>query len=130
MSRTTVLDIYLQFPLPPHQEEDYAELHKACGSVEDIEENFDIEFSCGDGKYLRDLWEWSESGDSLKAVAADEELEKYDGNVCTNHPPRHRENKKQFKVDKPYRFTIKYSEKNEELAFFLNSRETFSKWVG
>ena len=130
MSRTTVLDVYLTFPLPPHQEEDYVELHKACESVEDIEENFNIEFSCGDGKYLSDFWEWTESGDALKAVAADEELLKYDGNVCTNHPPRYREDKKQFKVDKPYRFTIKYSEKNEELIFFLNSKEISSKWVG
>ena len=125
-----VLDIYLQFPLPPYMEEDYVALHKACGSVEDIEENFDIEFSCGDGKYLSDFWEWTESGDALKAVAADEELLKYDGNVCTNHPPRERENNKQFKVDKPYRFTIKYSEKNEELSFFLNSKKISSKWVG
>jgi hypothetical protein len=125
-----VFDEYLKFPMPPHMEEDYTALHKACGSVEDIEEDFDIEFSCGDGKYLRDLWEWSESGDSLRAAVADEELEKYDGNVCTDHPPRHREDKKQFKVDKPYRFTIKYSEHREELVFFLNSRKTFSKWVG
>jgi hypothetical protein len=125
-----VFDEYLSFPMPSHMEEGYVALHKACGSVEDIEEDFDIEFSCGDGKYLRDLWEWSESGDSLRAAVADEELEKYDGNVCTDHPPRHREDKKQFKVDKPYRFTIKYSEHREELVFFLNSRKTFSKWVG
>jgi hypothetical protein len=125
-----VFDEYLKFPLPSYMEEDYIALHKACGSIEDIEENFDIEFSCGDGKYLRDLWEWSESGDSLKAVAADEELEKYDGNVCTDHPPRHREDKKQFKVDKPYRFTIRYSETREELVFSLNSKKISSKWVG
>lgn len=125
-----VFDEYLSFPLPPYMEEDYVALHKACGSVEDIEENFDIEFSCGDGKYLRDLWEWSESGDALKAVVADEELLKYDGNVCTNHPPRQREEKKMFKLNKPYRFTIKYSEKHEEAVFFLNNKQISRKWIG
>ena len=125
-----VLDIYLSFPMPPHQEEDFTALYKACGSIEHIEEAFDIEFSCGDGKYLSDLWEWSESGDSLKAKVADEELEKYDGNVCTDTPPRERESGKKFKVDKDYRFTIKYSEAREELIFFLNSKKKFNQWVG
>lgn len=125
-----VFDEYLKFPLPPYMEEDFTALHKACGSIEDIEENFDIEFSCGDGKYLSDFWEWIEMGDPLKDAAADKELEKYDGNVCTNHPPRHREEKKQFKVDKPYRFTIKYSEHREELVFSLNTKKISSKWVG
>lgn len=130
VNMNTILDIYLSFPLPDWQEEDFAELHKACGSIEDIEENFDIEFSCGDGKYLRDLWAWSESGDSLQAKVADEELEKYDGNVCTNHPPREREDNKVFKLNKQYRFTIKYSEKSEEAIFYLNRKEISRKWIG
>jgi hypothetical protein len=125
-----VFDEYLKFPLPPYMEEDYNALHKACGSVEDIEENFDIEFSCGDGKYLSDFWQWMEFDNPLEEEAADKELKKYDGNVCTNHPPRHREDKKQFKVDKPYRFTIKYSETREELMFSLNGKKISSKWVG
>jgi hypothetical protein len=126
----TQLDLYLSFPLSSWQEEDYAELHKACGSVEDIEENFDIEFSCGDGKYLSDLWAWSESGDSLKAKVADEELLKYDGNVCTDHPPRDRQTGTAFKLNKSYRFTIKYSEKTEEAIFYLGGKERSRKWVG
>jgi len=113
-----VFDEYLSFPMPSHMEEDYAALHKACGSVEQIEEAFDIELSCGDNKYLSDIED------------DDEELAKYDGNACTDCVPRHRDGKKKFKVDKPYRFTIKYSEHREELVFFLNSRKTFSKWVG
>lgn len=123
----TQLDVYLSFPLPSWQEEDYAALHKACGSVEDIEENFDIEFSCGDGKYLRDLWDlW----DPQVGNSADEELLKYDGNVCTDHPPRERETNKPFKPNKPYRFTIKYSERDEEAIFYLNRKEITRKWVG
>ena len=113
-----VFDEYLKFPLPPHMEEDFTALHKACGSIEHIEEAFDIEFSCGDDLYLSDI----ENDDAL--------VDRYDGEVCTNSAPRQRENGNKFKVDKPYRFTIKYSEPREELMFFLNSKKTFSKWVG
>lgn len=113
-----VLDVYLSFPMPPHQEEDYVALHKACGSPEHIEEGFDIELSCGDNKYLSDIED------------DEAELAKYDGNVCTNSVPRNRQTGKPFKVGKPYRFTIKYNEKSEEAVFYLNSRIRFSKWVG
>lgn len=130
----TQIDVYLKFPLDEEKdkeiEEDFGKLRKFCGSVEDMEEAFDIDFSCGDGKYLSDLWEWSESGDSLKAAVADEELEKYDGNVCTLFPPRRREDRKELATNKWHRFTAKYSEKREELVFFLNNKETFRKWVG
>lgn len=114
----TVLDVYLSFPMPTHQEEDFTALYKACGSIEHIEEAFDIEFSCGDDLYLSDI----EDDDAL--------VDRYDGEVCTNSVPREREDCKKFKVDKSYRFTIKYSEAREELAFFLNSKKKFSKWVG
>lgn len=126
----TKADIYLSFPLPTWQEEDFERLFQYCGAVEQVEEDFNIEFSCGDGKYLSDLWEWSESGDSLKAAVADEELEKYDGNVCTDTPPRDKEDKKVLAANKSHRFTIKYSEKDEELVFFLNRKETSRRWVG
>lgn len=113
-----VLDIYLSFPMSPDQEEDFTALYKACGSIEHIEEAFDIEFSCGDNLYLSDI----EDDDTL--------VDGYDGEVCTNCAPRQREDGKKFKINKPYRFTIKYSEPKEELVFFLNSKKIFSKWVG
>ena len=81
-----VFDEYLKFPLPPYMEEDFTALHKACGSVEYIEEAFDIELSCGDNKYLSDIED------------NDEELAKYDGNACTDCVPRHRDSKKNLRL--------------------------------
>lgn len=131
----TVLDVYLSFPADAETDRSYDKLHKYLGSVEAIEEAFNLEFSCGDGKFLSDLWEWSENGEGLSATVADEELEKYDGNVCLQTPPRLRVIKmsmrpEQMKADKDYRFTIKYFEKVEEAVFYLNSKERGRKWVG
>jgi len=131
----TVLDVYLSFPADAETDRAYDKLHKYVGSVEAIEEAFGIEFSCGDGKFLSDLWEWSENGEGLSATVADEELEKYDGNVCLQTPPRlipikMSMIKEQMKADKDYRFTIKYFEKVEEAVFYLNSKERGRKWVG
>jgi hypothetical protein len=114
---TTQLDIYLKFPADDWDEKQYNKLRKACGSVEHVESNFGIEFSCGEGKYLSD-------------ELTDEELEKYDGNVSLEDPPRFTESKELFKLNKPYRFTIKYSEKTEEAVFYLNSKEVSREWVG
>lgn len=66
----------------------------------------------------------------LNDELTDEELEKYDGNVCLDSPPRFSESKELFKLNKPYRFTIKYSEKTEEAVFYLNSKEVSREWVG
>lgn len=124
---TTQLDIYLKFPADDWDEEQYNKLHKACGSVEHIEEAFDIEFSCGEGKYIQDFYQWSDTKQSLYATVTDEELERLDGNVSLEVPPRFNENKEPFKLNKYYRFTIKYSEKNEEFVYYLNRKETFRK---
>ena len=127
------LDIALMFPIVS-EEKQYGKLVKYCGSVEDVEENFQIEFSCGDGKYLSDLWKWSEGGEGLYAVAPDEELEKYDGQVCTNTPPRLNTIKMSMKAEvmKPhtlYRFTAKYFPKNEEIVFYINGKERNRKYI-
>ena len=114
---TTQLDVHIRFPANDWDEEQYNKLHKACGSVEDIEQAFEIEFSCGDGKYLND-------------DLSDEELDRYDGEVCLDSPPRFTETKELFKLNKPYRFTIKYSEKNEEAVYYINSKEVSREWVG
>lgn len=107
----TVFDIYLSFPITDDQESDFIELHKACGSIEHIEQAFDIEFSCGNDLYLSDI----EDDEQL--------LHQYDGEVCTNSMPRHQVDGKEFKSGRPYRFTIKYFD--EELVYYLNSKETF-----
>lgn len=111
----TVFDIYLSFPLIAEAEKDFRALHKACGSIENVEQAFDIEFSCGDNLYLSDFED------------DDDELTKYDGKVCTDCVPRERRDGKEFKANKPYRFIIKYTEENEEVSFFLNSKLTLRK---
>ena len=115
------LDICLNFPLDAYAEKDYERLVKHCGSVEDLEKNFQIEFSCGDGKYMSDV--------------SDEELEQYDGNICVITPPRLNAIKmsmmpEQMKAGKNYRFTIKYFPKAEEEVYFINGKERTRKWVG
>jgi len=112
---STVFDIYLSFPLTPNMEQDFEKLYKACGSIEGVELAFNMEFSCGNGLYLSDIED-------------DEELlGKYDGEVCTNSVPRERNDGKEFRANKPYRFTIKYLERDEELVYYLNGKETFRK---
>ena len=130
---TTQLDIYLRFPANDWDEKQFNKLRKACGSVEHIEQAFGIEFSCGEGKYLEDFYQWRPWSDdeyALVCTVTDEELDRLDGNVCLNSPPRFSESKELFKLNKPYRFTIKYSEKTEKAVYYLNSKEVYRKWVG
>ena len=133
------LDLYLSFPIQPHQESSYEKLTKYCGSAEDVEINFKIEFSCGDGKYFSDFWKWTDGGALVAnwpdTPEGDDEVYKYDGQVCTNTPPRLNAIKmsmmpEQMIAGKNYRFTIKYFPKVEELVFYINGRERGRKWVG
>jgi len=112
----THFDAYMKFPATSEYDlGTFDRLHKLLGSVEDIERSFAIEFSCGDGKYLSDLY-------------TKEELEKYDGKVCLLTPPRFHVIKmsmlpEQMKANKEYRFTIKYKPKTEEHIFYINGKE-------
>jgi len=133
------LNISLKFPLDAHAEKDYERLVKYCGSVEDVERNFEIEFSCGDGKYFNDFWKWTEAGALVAnwpaTPEANEEVFKYDGQVCTITPPRLNAIKmsmvpEQMKAGKNYRFTVKYSPKAEQEVYYINSKERSRKWVG
>jgi hypothetical protein len=128
------LDLNLIFPVVFGQTA-FDKLVKYCGSVEDVEQNFQIEFSCGDGKYFSDLWKWTDGGEGLHAVGSDEELEKYDGKVCLIVPPRLNVIKmsqvvEQLKAHTIYRFVVKYYPKNEEEVYYINSRERNRRWVG
>lgn len=116
----TTLDIYLSFPCG--DDSDFDELVKICGSIEHVEEFFDMEFSCGDGKYLSDLWSWSDNNQGLSANVSDEELDKYDGQTDLESLPRFRDTKQLFKTNKSYHFVAKYSEQNETVTFFLNGK--------
>jgi hypothetical protein len=128
-------DAIMSFPASQHSKDVFDRLAKYMGSVEDIERNFGVEFSCGDGKFLDELWQWSDNERCIKAVVTDEEMEKYEGNVCLESIPRFLPMKmsqviEPLKAGKDYRFTIKYSRKTEEEIYYINSRERSRKWIG
>lgn len=70
-------------------------------SIENVEHKFNIEYSCGDGKYLSDL--------SLQ-----EELQ-YDGKVCENFIFRNKDSKKEYKEPR-------------WLIFDYNSKKTMGRY--
>lgn len=134
----TKLDVSLIFPVVFGQTA-YEKLVKYCGSVEDVEKNFAIEFSCGDGKYFSDFWKWTDGGALVAnwpdTPEADEEVAKYDGQVCTQTPPRLNSIKmsmvpEQMKAHTIYRFTVKYFPRKEEEVYYINNKERSRKWVG
>jgi hypothetical protein len=104
----TKLSVIITFPADVDTDPEYIKLWKYFGSVESIEHAFQIEFSCGDGKFL--------------SKVTDEELEKYDGKVCLKTPPRSQATNKLLKLDKPYIFVVKCNDKTEEEVFYLNSK--------
>jgi hypothetical protein len=118
----TKLSAIIKFPTGVDTDPEYIKLLKYLGSVEHIEQAFQIEFSCGDGKFMSDMYKWTENKGALICQVTDEELEKYDGNVCLKTPPKNITTNKLFRVDKPYTFVIKCSDKNEEETFYLNSK--------
>lgn len=126
------VDIYISFP----SERDWAynKLRKHFDCVEDVEKAFGIEFSCGDGKFLSDFYQWTTNNEGLKCVVSDEDLLKYDGNVCLKTPPRLNaltpsDTIKQLKANKDYRFTIKYFEKTGEEVYYINKQKRSQKLV-
>jgi len=109
----TIFDAYVSFPATSEYSQGTLDrLVKLCESVELLEQYFNIEFSCGDGKYLSDI------EDDPK------ELELYDGNVCYNYAPRERDDGKEFKLNTDYNFTIKSKETKlgDEVTFFINNK--------
>jgi hypothetical protein len=108
----TVFDEYLQFPENEWTALQVDKLIKLLQGVEGIEIDFEIEFSCGNGKFLRDL------------EGTEEEL-KYDGKVCLKSLPRFADTKELFKPNKEYRFTIKVfgEDGEEEVRFYINGKE-------
>jgi len=104
----TKLTAIITFPTDVDTNPEYIKLWKYFGMVEFIEQAFQVEFSCGDGKFLSKVTE--------------EELEKYDGKVCLNTPPRIQATNKLCKLDKPYVFVVKCNDKTEEETFYLNSK--------
>jgi hypothetical protein len=123
------LDVSLTFPLSEANKKDYRKLYEYCDSVEDFERNFGLEMSCGDGLYYSDFYKWSETGEALRAVVTNEVLDKYDGEVCTQTPPRNKTTLIPFEAGVSYRFSIKYFPRQEEDVFYLNGVEVGRKLV-
>jgi len=116
----TQVDIYLSFPADADTKQSFDELYRYFGSIEAIEIAFEIEFSCGDSKFL--------SNDS--DFANEEELEKYDGKVCLQSLPQSHILGNLLQANKNYRFTIKYSEISEEEVYYFNGKEIGKKYIG
>lgn len=116
----TIFDAYVSFPATSEYDAQTLDrLHHLLGSVEQIEIDFEIELSCGDGKFLRDIED------------DDAELAKYDGNVCYLSPPRFVDTGEVFKLNKDYRFTVKNKEygSDTECRFYINGRERSRRLV-
>jgi hypothetical protein len=130
----TKLDITLKFPSDQWSDQQFEKLRKYCECVENVEDYFNIEFSCGDGKYFSDFWKWTEGGALIAnwpdTPEGDDEVFKYDGKVCLETPPRNKTTKISLALNKHHRFTIKYTPKCGEQVFYLNNKETGRKWVG
>jgi hypothetical protein len=111
----TIFSGYVKFPAD--EEVDLAtldRLYRLLGSVEEVEKAFNIEFSCGDGKYISDMEDDSS------------ELDKYDGNVCLSSPPRESNDGKEFELGKDYLFEIMRKGDSEpyEWRFYIDEKET------
>ena len=122
----TQFDAFMSFPADEYTEQTFDRLFDLLQRpIEGLEDDFDIDFSCGDGKFFTDFWKWTENGEALIACASCEEMEKYDGKICLKSPPRFRDTKELFKTNKDYRFTVKtYGEDgNEEVRFYINGKE-------
>jgi len=119
----------LKFPSDIDNDEGFAALLKYFGSVEYIEHAFGLEFSCGDGKFFGDFWQWSENKDALKAVVSCEEMKKYDGVASLATPARFYKTKELLKPDIYYSFVVRYYPKSEEAAYLLNGKQMNREWV-
>ena len=83
--RTKEFDIHLCFGIPckRRDHDGFAKLVRHFNCVESVEKAFQVEFSCGDGKYLSDL-------DKLfmDDKMSEEDFSRYDGQVDLTHPLR------------------------------------------
>lgn len=114
----TVLDLRIKFSPEDEYLEEINELTDFCNGVEDVENKFDIEISCGDGKFLNDLIKpW------LDGRMSDEEFRKYDGEVDWGCPPRDFETKKLLS-NRVHSFVVK-EDKDGYLYYYLDGKKRF-----
>ena len=114
----TILDLQIKFSPDYDYSEEIDELIDFCGCVEYIESNFGIEISCGDGKFLSDLWKlW------MKGEISKEEFSKYDGEVDWSYPPRDAETG-DLLSNRAHSFVVKM-DKEEYLHYFLDGKKKY-----
>ena len=116
----TKIDVYMSFPADEHTKYAFDNLRSYFGSVEAVEKAFEIEFSCGDGKFLSDDSDFAD----------EEELGRYDGEVCLLSLPQSFVLGNLLQTNKKYRFTVQYSNLTEQEVYFFNDREVSRQWVG
>lgn len=123
----THFDAYIAFPVSgsgyytsEYYQQSFDRLVKLLGCVEAVETAFDIEFSCGDGKYFSDFSEYP--GDEA-------EWRKYDGEVCLETPPRHGSDGDTLEKGKEYNFVVKYDPKQEEQIYYIDNKEKSRKEI-
>jgi hypothetical protein len=131
----TLFDAYISFPATSDYSLDTIHrLQKLCESIENIEHYFGIEFSCGDGKFYNDYWNWTSDGSIVANYHSDEEYEevaKYDGQVCMESLPRFSDTKILLEPNKEYNFTVLSREDHSqhEITFYINGRKRYTKYI-
>jgi len=101
----------------PSDVSDFNKIIRECGRcIEEVEENFGIEFSCGDGKYLSQIG------------VDDPELRKYDGHVSFEYPPLNRMNKEVLPIELVFR--VQEDPKTLEVRYQIGLRKKSAiKWI-
>lgn len=121
----TILDVRIKFSPEDDYSEEIDELISCCGCPENVESNFGIEISCGDGKFLNDLWDqWRLDRYDVR-TPSHEEFTKYDGEVDWTYPPRDSETKKLLS-NRAHSFIVKM-DKEEYLHYYLDGKKKFEK---
>lgn len=113
-----IFEIYIRFDETVNEDLFYSDIFSFFNNIESFEDSFNIEFSCGDGKYLSEI-----DDDSP-------DLEKYDGLIDLKYPPKDKETGKVLSSTKTYSFRVKrkpgIDEEYPELRecnFYLNGKK-------
>ena len=118
----TILDLRIKFSPEYDYSEEIDELVDFCRCVENVENKFGIEVSCGDGKFLSDLWDQWKFG---TGELSDEEFGKYDGLVDWTYPPRDKETGNLLS-SRAHSFDVK-EDKNKYLHYYLDGKKKFEE---
>lgn len=121
----TILDLRIKFSPEYDYSEEIDELIDFCRCVESVENKFGIEISCGDGKFLNDLWsQWKLDRYSLETPSY-KEFAKYDGKADWTYPPRDGETK-ELLSNRAHSFVVKM-DKDEYLHYYLDGKKRFEE---